>query len=83
VEENYHGNQPSIHRQSVCIKPDALPLTQPLPSLVILDAGVITTTQVVDGGEEPVVVELPVQGSLLLSVVEFVSQNTDSVRATE
>lgn len=45
----------------------ALPLTQPPASLVILDAGVITTTQTLDSGEEAVV-ELPVQGAFTIPV---------------
>ncbi len=45
-----------------------LPLTQPLPSLVVLDAGVITTTQTVEGADEPTIVELPVQGAFTIPV---------------
>lgn len=44
-----------------------LPLTQPLASLVILDAGVITTTQTLEDGEE-LIVELPVQAAFALPV---------------
>lgn len=44
-----------------------LPLTQPLASLVILDAGVITTTQTLESGEEAVV-DLPVQGAFTIPV---------------
>ncbi len=44
-----------------------LPLTQPLASLVILDADAITTTQTLADGEAPSV-ELPVQGAFALPV---------------
>ncbi len=45
-----------------------LPITQPLPSLVILDAGVITVTQTVTGADEPVEVLLPAQGAFAMPV---------------
>ncbi len=45
-----------------------LPISQPLPSLVILDAGVITVTQTVTGADEPVEVLLPAQGAFAMPV---------------
>lgn len=45
-----------------------LPITQPLASLVLLDAGVVTTTQTLPGADEPVGVVMPVQGAFALPV---------------
>lgn len=43
-----------------------LPITQPLASLVTIDAGIITTTQIVSGTGVTETVELPVQGAFML-----------------
>lgn len=45
-----------------------LPISQPLPSLVILDAGVITVTQTMTGADEPVEVLLPAQAAFAMPV---------------
>ena len=68
------ASAPAVTPQAVLPGEDAavpgvtLPLTQPLPSLVVLDAGVITTTQAAEGADEAAVVELPVQGAFTIPV---------------
>lgn len=45
-----------------------LPVTQPLPSLVMLNAGTITVTETITGEAEPPAVVIPVQGAFTIPV---------------